>query len=276
MPTPPVFPSPRLFSMPDCPARFPAGRREEHFFLFPRSLLCGAILLVPTCCITVPSLLHERRIHTTSVMQHTCLVPVLAAIGDVGLSRPASTSNLTPSPLPASVAAQGPRRTTRTSASYRTFNAFFLARHLRQPCGFPLPLPVHVRRSARCGGRLRPTTRVYARRGHFQHGAVTVRRAPTFLRRTYFRRAHFQHGAVRAGRRAPTFLRVRRVHLWHGARHGAAGSLFRRVHIRHGACDFPHGARHDDLVWVPLAQRVQLPARPSQSWLDASGGGYTW
>lgn len=53
-----------------------------------------------------------------------------------------------------------------------------------------------------------PTTRVYVRRGHFQHGAVTVRRAPTFLRRTYFRRSHFRHGAVTAVRRAPTFLRV--------------------------------------------------------------------
>ena len=71
-----------------------------------------------------------------------------------------------------------------------------------------------------------PTTRVYVRRGHFQHGAVTVRRAPTFLRRTYFRRSHFRHGAVTAVRRAPTFLRVRRVHLRHGARHGAAGSFF--------------------------------------------------
>jgi len=173
--------------MPDCPARFPAGRREEHFFLFPRSLLCGAILLVPTCCITFPSLLHERRIriHTTTVMQHTCLVPVLAAIGDVGLSRPASTSNLTPSPLPASVAAQGPRRTTRTSASYRTFNAFFLARHLRQPCGFPLPLPVHARRSARCGGHLRPYDACVrparappARRSSRRGGLLTSTRTP--------------------------------------------------------------------------------------------------
>ena len=108
----------------------------------------------------------------------------------------------------------------------------------------------------------RPLLFVLSLDSHVHSGTalVTVRQAPTFPTTSgtgtalgNFPPHHFRytygarHGAADAY--APTTrVYVRRVHLRHGARHGAAGSLLRRVHLRHGVCDFPHGARHDDLV----------------------------